>query len=225
MAGARDVTLGVVQRHAVLALVAVLLAAPARGARLTVRRGTRADILSRSRAPWNLARPSDILVCEEDGRLLGFLQSASIGAGFLFLADELQLAELVAEDAAARRELAKQALSRLPVGKRLWWLGSAADNDSLAALQAAGFEKASIAETARALWPALAFFGTPIFVLPLFIFAFPLLPQLLDFIDSLSLTERAGLAAVPPVLTLAASAAALSGKTAMRGDGSRSKRK
>lgn len=202
-----------------------LLAELGDAARLTVRRGTRAEILPRCRSPWNLLRPSDILVCEDSaGELLGFLQSASIGAGFLFLADELELAQLEADDESARRELATQAVCRLPVGKRLWWLGSETDTDSLAALRAAGFEPSLLAEATRALWPALAFFGTPIFVVPAFVFAFPLLPQAMLVVGGMGSVERIVLAAAPPILAVAAGTAALLGKTVMRGDGTRSKR-
>ena len=59
------------------------------------------------------------MIAARQERTLGFLQSSSIGAGFLYLADDLQLVELQVDDAAVRAERAARALSRLPVGKRL----------------------------------------------------------------------------------------------------------
>ncbi|KAG8461827.1 hypothetical protein KFE25_001445 [Diacronema lutheri] len=209
------------RRWGASALALALLVAEGSGARLVVRRGTRAEVLPRCRSPLSLVRPSDLLVCEDGGALRGSLQSASIGAGFLFLADELELAQLEADDEQALRTLAAQAVARLPVGKRLWWIGTDADTATVGALTAAGFERASLGEAARALWPALAFFGTPIFLLPALVLAFPLLPQALALVGGLSAAERAALAAAPPVLALAFAAAALVGRIVLRGDGAR----
>jgi hypothetical protein len=196
------------------------------GVRLAIRRGNRAEVFSRSPSPWNLARPSDILVAERSpagSGIAGFLQSASIGAGFLFLADELELAQLQADDEQTRRELAAQAVRRLPVGKRLWWLGSAT-SECVDTLQACDFETISLAESAKALWPALAFFGTPIFLLPSLIFAFPFLPQGLELMQDATPSARAALAVAPPVLTSLFAVAALAGKTVLRAEGRRTGR-
>lgn len=203
--------------------ILALLAGAAHGARLAVRRGTRSEALPRSRSPWNFARPSEILVYEEGpgGELVGFLQSASIGAGFLFLADDLQLAQLEGDDDAARRELAARALALLPVGKRLWWIGKEADEPLL---RAAGYAPSSAAEAARALWPALALFGAPVALLPGAILALPLLPQAPDLLAGVGAAERAALAAAPPALAAALAAAALLGKAVLRGDGTARRR-
>lgn len=201
------------------AAAVALLAVVADGARVSVRRGGRQEIISRSRSPLSLLRPSDIIVAESGSELLGFMQCALIGSGFLFLADDLEVAQLEADDEQTRCLLAKQGIGRLPTSKRLWWFGPPGDASN--ALKSAGFVEVPLAETVRALWPALAFFGTPIFLLPAIIFAFPLLPQSLAFIDELGTPTRIAIAAAPPVLTVALAGQSLLGKTVLSSTGSR----
>jgi hypothetical protein len=201
-------------------LLLAVTACSAAGAKLAIRRGVRAEIVSRSRAPWNFVRPSDILIAERPPETLGFLQSSSIGAGFLYLADDLQLVELQASDESVRAELAVQAVRRLPTGKRLWWLG--APSDACAdALEAAGFERVSAGESARALWPALAFFATPIALAPSLGLAFLLRTAGLAALAELEPAQLAALACAPPALGAAALAAALRGTTILRAAGTR----
>ncbi|KAJ1623571.1 hypothetical protein T492DRAFT_1053756 [Pavlovales sp. CCMP2436] len=195
--------------------------------RPTVRRGTRAEIFSRARSPLSLLRPSDFLIAEDAGEIVGFLQSASIGAGFLFLADDQELASFEADDDDVHMlcALSKQALKKLPVGKRLWWFGSSPGGASEAALLSAGFEPATLAQTAQALWPGLIFFGTPIFLLPALVFAFPLLPQGLAFVDEASSATRVAIALSPSVITVALAAQAVLGKAVLCGGGTAARRR